>query len=142
MPLVKPARFVLQKTQTTLQRFADLEDNSSFVSPTSSSETRQFQDRKVKLNCLGDCGSKLMIFLLNETNLRMFKILPAPRRYDIDNLKGRKEFFEGLKFDVNSSAADVDRPDIVSSDAEDQFSELFIRLIFEIAERARMRCRF
>ena len=96
----------------------DQKRTSKFMSPTTCSDFvenddldqlqyekgtgSQFQDRKIYFPCFGDCGSKVMTFLVNETNLKTFKTenLPIPRLMNTVVGKGTKIFYQ--KFTFNS----------------------------------------
>ena len=46
----------------------ELDDQSQI-----NADSKSFQDERIKFNCFGECGSKAMKFLFNETNMKKFK---------------------------------------------------------------------
>ena len=90
---------------------------------------KNFEDFRIKLWCFGDCGSKIMQFLANQTNLKHFKTnSKTPRFEDIvirrDYGRGKNEFYQKLKF--------------ISKESEDQFEKLFVNFIVSFANSVTM----
>ena len=81
-----------------------------------------FQDERIKLTCFGHCGSKLMKFLVNETNLALYdNYKKLPRTHTLLLGSASKEFYEKLAFS--------------SKEAEDKLFSL-ISNQFEIATKS------
>ena len=85
-----------------------------------------FQDKKIRLECLGDCGSKIMAFFLHETNLKNFTKYPCPRFHCIASGRGPKVFSQRLSFNYAA-------PDTFYSNSKPQFCRLFSNLISDLA---------
>ena len=64
------------------------------------SNSNQFQDDKIKLSCFGDCGSTINKFLLDNTNLTIYRSChQTPRLVDVIYGRAPKYFYENLSFD-------------------------------------------
>ena len=106
------------KNKDTVSRFVqdtnfDDEDDDIDIDSSSSSENQNsFQDFKLRLGCCGDCGSKIMSYFLNETNLKLLQTNPPPRFQDILFGKAPKKYFQKFRFDCQEK--------------EDIFRKLFI----------------
>ena len=63
------------------------------------SNSNQFQDDKIKLSCFGDCGSTINKFLLDNTNLTVYRSChQTPRVIDVYFGRAPKYFYENLSF--------------------------------------------
>ena len=63
------------------------------------------QDERLKLSCLGHCGSEMMKFLLAETNLKhlKFKNDIPPRIMEVHVGRAPEKYFQTLKFNSQKS---------------------------------------
>ena len=101
--LLKPSRLIFQDQHNRFISHENDFDDDDEEEEESGCEMKQdeksFQDGKVKLFCIGDCGSKMMTFLLNHTNLKILKDNQSPRENDIVYGRAREQFYEKLSFE-------------------------------------------
>ena len=127
--LLKPCRLIFHNQHNRfISHGNDFDDDDEEGEEESGCERKQddksFQDGKVKLLCIGDCGSKMMTFLLNHTNLKILKDNQSPRLTDIIYGRAREQFYEKLSFE--------------SEQKENEFCSLFAHHAQEYATKSTM----
>ena len=76
----------------------EINDDHASHHQNSKSRPNAFQDQKLKLDCIGHCGSKLMNLLLTQTNLKYLKHEKLPRLFDVSYGRLSKRYYEKLSF--------------------------------------------
>ena len=118
-------RFICFSRKENFAKFVsqDNDDNDNDQENESKTE-KSFQDSKAMLECRGECGSNIMDFFLNQTNLKILQKNSPPRYHDILFGRASKEYFEKLLFDSKAQ--------------EEEFCDLFVSFLKTNAKKTRM----
>ena len=98
------------------KRFFQSEKSASYTTEKfgSTQKPKSFLHDTIKLSCVGTCGSPIMDFLIENTNLKYYKDENLPVVIDICEGRGPRHFFEKLYFQ--------------SKETEETFVELIVDL--------------
>ena len=123
---LKGFRFICFSRKENFAKFVSQDDDfdDDNDQENESKTEKSFQDMKIMLRCRGECGSNMMDFFLNQTNLKILQKNSPPRMNDILFGRASKEYFEKLLFDSKAQ--------------EEEFCDLFVSFLKTKAKNTTM----
>ena len=118
-PTLGQSRKMKQKsTRSEFNKFI-----SSSGSEISSSSSQSFEDRTIRLECFGDCGSKMNNLLTTQTNLNIFtKYEKTPRQEDVERGRAPKDYYRVFGIEILKCQTEQK----MEFEFEQKFVELFV----------------